>query len=368
MKIIHCADLHLDSKLSAHLDSSKEKIKRADLLNSFVDMVNYAKKDGINSIIIAGDLYDKKKLSLDAKSKILDTINLSPNITFYYLKGNHDSESLLGELESIPNNLKLFDEGWTKYQIGENVVISGIELTKDNINDYTSNMNLDPRNINIVVLHGQENETRNDDNTIVISLKDLRNKHIDYLALGHIHSHKYIPLDSRGYYCYSGCLEPRGFDEIGEHGFVVLDIDENNKEINHSFVKVTPNHDVKLVKVDVSEAANVSDIFETIKQTFEDETITTNDIVKVELIGECDYDESNNINVDIIQRSLESMCYALEVEDKTNTKIDYDAYENSASLKGEFVRLVKELEGVPEEDKAKIIRYGIQALRGEEIE
>jgi exonuclease SbcD len=51
------------------------------------------------------------------------------------------------------------------------------------------------------------------DKTEVISLKELKNKAIDYLALGHIHSYKMEQLDSRGVYCYPGCLEGRGFDE-----------------------------------------------------------------------------------------------------------------------------------------------------------
>lgn len=48
-------------------------------------------------------------------------------------------------------------------------------------------------------------------------------RNIDYLALGHIHKYKKGSIDSRGVYCYSGCLEARGFDECGEKGFVLLD-------------------------------------------------------------------------------------------------------------------------------------------------
>ena len=53
----------------------------------------------------------------------------------------------------------------------------------------------------------------------------LKNKNIDYLALGHIHGYKEAPLDGRGKYCYPGCLEGRGFDECGKKGFVLLNIE-----------------------------------------------------------------------------------------------------------------------------------------------
>ena len=47
-------------------------------------------------------------------------------------------------------------------------------------------------------------------------------------------------------------------------------------------------------------------------------------------------------------------------------KIDPNDYKNDISLKGEFIRLVLN-SNENEEDKASIIRAGIQALSGEEI-
>ena len=74
---------------------------------------------------------------------------------------------------------------------------------------------------NIVVLHGQIASVSGVDQ---VNLKRLQGENIDYLALGHIHSHSAEKLDSAGYYCYPGCLEGRGFDECGEKGFILLDI------------------------------------------------------------------------------------------------------------------------------------------------
>lgn len=46
-------------------------------------------------------------------------------------------------------------------------------------------------------------------------------------------------LDARTY-CYAGCLEGRGFDECGEHGFVVPDIDEDTGTYTCEFVPFAP--------------------------------------------------------------------------------------------------------------------------------
>ena len=79
-----------------------------------------------------------------------------------------------------------------------------------------------------MTLHGQLAKYKPKDHVEVINLGELRNKSIDYLALGHVHSYEEGQLLPRGVYCYPGCLEGRGFDETGEHGFVLLDINEES--------------------------------------------------------------------------------------------------------------------------------------------
>ncbi|MCM1083087.1 MAG: hypothetical protein NC393_05185 [Clostridium sp.] len=46
MKIIHCADLHLDSKLNANLDGAKKRERKAELLGTFTRLIDYAVKIG----------------------------------------------------------------------------------------------------------------------------------------------------------------------------------------------------------------------------------------------------------------------------------------------------------------------------------
>lgn len=93
-------------------------------------------------------------------------------------------------------------------------------------------LNPDPTRVNIVVLHGQVAEYKPKNDAPEISLPKLTNKNIDYIALGHIHDFKIEKLDSRCSWCYSGCLEGRGFDECGKKGFVLLDIKNNKVQAN----------------------------------------------------------------------------------------------------------------------------------------
>ena len=234
MKIIHCSDLHLDSKMETNLDKEKARERKNEILITFEKMVEYAKENEVKIIIIAGDMFDKKNVSVKAKKIVKNAIETHPEIDFIYLKGNHDEGSLLTEEDDVPNNLKTFtDENWTSYQYGD-IVITGIEFGSKNNYDIYNSLILEKNKTNIVIMHGQETETNTKDKAEVINLKQLKNKNIDYLALGHIHKYKQEKLDNRGIYCYSGCLEGRGFDECGEKGFVLLNVED--KKIETKFI------------------------------------------------------------------------------------------------------------------------------------
>ena len=359
MKIIHCADIHLDSKMESNLSKEKARERRNEILITFEKMVEYAKENDVKIIIIAGDLFDKKNVTIKAKKIVKNAIQTNQDIDFIYLKGNHDESGFLDEEEQIPENLKTFNkENWTTYNYGE-ITISGIEFgEKSNYEIYNSLM-LEKNKTNIVVMHGQEMQTDKRDKTEIINLKELKNKNIDYLALGHIHQYKEEKLDNRGKYCYSGCLEGRGFDECGSKGFVMLDIEGNTIKTKFiPFAKRTLHE----VKVDITGDITNNQIEEKIIAQTQD--ISKDDLVKVVLTGKIELETEKDIQY--LTQKLEDSFYFIKIKDNTQIKIDYMKYKYDASLKGEFIRLVLE-QDLEEDEKAQIIQTGIKALSGEEV-
>ena len=73
MKIIHTADLHLESKMGVNLNTDQAKKRRNELLFTFENLIIEAKKLNVNVIIIAGDMFDTK--SINKKTKEILTIN-----------------------------------------------------------------------------------------------------------------------------------------------------------------------------------------------------------------------------------------------------------------------------------------------------
>ena len=360
MKIIHCSDLHLDSKMQTNLTKEKAKERRNEILMTFQKLVQYAKEEGVKIILIAGDMFDSNKITVKAKNIVKDAIINAPEIDFLYLKGNHDEADFIQEEEQKIENLKTFSkEAWTTYSYN-NIKITGIEFGEKSEFDIYSSLILDKNDINIVCLHGQESKYEAKDKAEIINMQELKNKNIDYLALGHIHKYKEQKLDTRGVYCYSGCLEGRGFDECGQKGFVLLDIEDGKIERNFIPFAQRTLHEIP---VDITKTNTTSETIAKIESNIVD--IPKEDLVKIILTGKVELESERDI--DYILKNYQDRFYYLKVYDETLPLIDYEKYENDASLKGEFIRLVLS-QKITDKEKKEIIVTGIKALSGEEID
>ncbi|MCR4705641.1 MAG: DNA repair exonuclease [Lachnospiraceae bacterium] len=366
MKIIHCADLHLDSRMTTNLDPDRAKERKIELLNTFGRMVSYAAEHDVRAILIAGDLFDTNAISARARNYVKDRIEANPDILFFYLKGNHDAnDSFTETFESIPENLKLFSDTWTQYELEDGrIVIYGIELTKENAGSAFTTLLPAPEPVNIVMLHGQAGEYRSKNTAESIDLSALRNRNIDYLALGHVHEIQEQPLPPRGKMRYPGCLEGRGFDECGTHGFWLLDIDTNNSTITDEFIPAA-YRTLYEIHVDCAGTKTSPEILERCRDAILKSGATERDLLKLVWDGAVDIDCEKS--PEFVASQLRDEHYFLKIYDRTQTHVNYEDYALDASLKGEFVRAVKADETLSDEEKAEIIRCGIRALGGEEI-
>ncbi len=350
MKIIHIADLHLDSSLEKNLDRQKAKKRKTELVSAFENVVSYATQNSVRLILVAGDMFDSKKVSLNTVSTVASIIEHAGEVDFLVLNGNHDNTNAFEMLQSIPQNLKFFGESWQYYDY-ENVTVGGILISQSN-RAACENPDFKVDRYNIALMHG---DIKSD-----IPLVSLRSKNIDYLALGHYHQFRTDRLDARASYVYSGCLESRGFDESGQKGFVLLDTDKNTFEfITHLCIRRMFDLDV-----DITGLLNYADIKEATLKKLVENSARPEDMVKIRLKGEFTLDT----NKDLAQLSqlLNSSFYFAKTVDESTLRINPNDYKNDPSLKGEFVRNVLNSE-LSNEEKNKIIVLGIRAIRGEEL-
>lgn len=363
MRIIHCADLHLESPLKNILSPEKAKERRDELLYNFDRLVEYANENSVDIILVAGDIFDRGTKRKTAVRHIIELVNENPDIDFVFLKGNHDTGGVFDDEYDIPSNAKLFNQNnWKGYDFGD-VVIKGVELSKNNYKDVALSLVLDPGKCNIVTLHSGAANYEGEKEIYEVNFNDLKNKNIDYLALGHIHKYERQQLDDRGIYVYPGCLEGRGFDETGKKGFVLLDIGADNKIVDKFIPFAT--RQIHRVEVNVSPEDSMVAIIDNIHDAVDD--IPSKDLVEIVLVGKTNMNELVDIDIRRIKREFDEKFYFFKVKDNTTVEIDYASFANDKSLKGEFVRLL-EKQDISDEDKSLIVELGIKALKGENLD
>ena len=349
MKLIHTADLHLGARTEAKLPPRRAEERRAELLATLADIATLAKREEA-ALLIAGDLFDTATPSRRTLTAFLDIVHSHPTVRFFCLPGNHDGGGF--PAVECPENLHLFGREWSSVSVGD-TDFYGIAPEGDIPYDA---LNPDPERRNVVLLHGAVREGGTPEPGAVV-LSRLAGRGIDYLALGHYHSHRVGRLDARGVYAYSGTPEGRGMDEAGECG--VLLVDTALSPIAPVFLP-TARRRIHRLPVDVTEGPVRTAIEAAVVN------IPEGDLVRIELVGALAPDAPRP-DLARLTSLFENRFYYFEIKDKCTLAISPDDYLGSLNLKGEFVRQVMAA-ALSEEEKTAILRAGLAALRGEEDE
>ena len=306
-------------------------------------------------VIIAGDLFDDDFVSRDALDEVLTLIKRATKTIFFYLPGNHEGDIIEKSGLAVPDNLMIFGKKWTYFKIGEVNIIGRSETNPEMFSD----ISLSGDEKNIVVLHGELRDRS--DYSGVIGTKDIYELPIDYLALGHYHTYSSHSIGARTSAVYCGTPEGRGFDEVGDKGFVIIDIDRYS--VFHQF-KATAKRALRICKVDVTGIERTVELEDAIES--EVSRIERNDLVRVQLTGSRTL--GNKYDTEYLESLWKDRFYYFEIKDETNVSFCAEDFKNDKSLKGEFIRGVIADESLDEKMKELVITMGLRALMGKEID
>lgn len=360
MRIIHTGDVHLGAA-TRNLPPKQAAIRKKEIVDGFRRMCAYAKSQGVTAVLIAGDLFDEGRVENALYAEVLSTIANSAPVCFFYARGNHDGG--FSEGENLPKNLYLFSKNatWSSYDLPENITITGIDGERFTLDSYRQ-LQLRPERYNFVLLHGEiaQNERAQSG---AIALSRLQGKYIDYLALGHIHipSKTPIRLDGRGVYRYCGCLEGRGFDECGQRGCFLLEI-ENGRLQREEFLSFS-SREVCEAAADISACETYYDVERAALTALQN--INPQNMIKLFLRGRHKAGLCKDIS--LLSQRLSQSFFFVKTVDESSIVIDYAAFQNDLSERGEFVREVCRFD-MSESERAEILDVGLKALAGEDID
>lgn len=352
ISFIHTGDIHLGLKFdNVSLAKDKAIARRTELWQTFESIISYAIDKKVNFIFIAGDLFERDYFSLGDMKRVADILSKAENINILISAGNHDSfygNSLYSGVEWSDNVTIFGHEGIEKKYFKDlNTMVYGYSWNRLEFkeNKLLSNIEIDESFTNILLLHG---DISNSSNYLPLSLKDLENLNMDYIALGHIH--KPNILTNRIAYC--GCPEPLDFSETGRRGFIEGSIDERGTHIELIYHNKRTFHDIE---VQIDSHHTYLDIVNMIKE----EKSRDDDFYRFKIIGYYDQD----LVIDGIINDLRDYFYHVEIIDKSIPDYDLDLIqmENVDNIMGKYIETMKE-KGLDNEIVQDSLYRGIRAL------
>lgn len=372
MRLIHCADLHIEANLRDFKNPEDRNARRIELLQNFPLLVKYAQKANADGILISGDLLGKSVVSSHTRDIILETISSNKSLTFWYVPGEHDDKNFLEGLSDPPSNLVIFDECLKTVEIGifSTVTLTSLKITHNNVEDFYDGLSLPADRFNIVMLHGVDKSVadvpadtlyEDIDPHKLLDIQRLSGRHIDYLAMGGDHSSYRAMLDERCTVAYPGCLEGFSFNDTGDKGFILIDIDEESLSAVYSFINFSKRR-YYTVNVDVSGVENTEQCYGLISEALSEMDFLETDHIEVHLTGEVD--AFLKLDLHSLEASFAGTCSLFCIKNDTMPMITYSDYSGDTSVKGDFVRIVSESD-LSDREKAIVIKNGIKALSGE---
>lgn len=353
MKFVHIADMHFDSPF---VNLSEKDImgdlRRLEQRKVFKKIIEYIKENNIKYFFISGDLYEHKYIKQSTIEYINKLFEEIPETNIYIAPGNHDPYTK--------------NSYYNKYNWSKNVKIFGPKVEKIETQDvniygygfddfYCSDSGVENIEIeqnekpNILIIHGNiDGSTIEDMQYNSMSKKMLEEKGFDYVALGHIHKKDYNTEENQKI-VYPGSTISLGFDELGEHGMIVGDVEKNKLEIQ--FVKLDDKQFTKR-ELNVDNIYSKEELIEKINEL----KIEENNYVEIILIGNRNFEINK---YDLIRYILNNNI--IKIKDNTKIAYDLEKLENENTLKGLFIKeMNKKIKNAETEEEKEIIEKSIE--------
>jgi exonuclease SbcD len=370
IRFLHTGDLHLGYDFSkSGMAEESARLRRDDLKQTFNSIIDMAIEKQVDMLLIAGDLFEHRYAAKPLIKFIDDGFRKLKDIPVFIAPGNHDPRTADSYYNTYPwsSNVHIFGARWSHvdlpwlnarvwgwgfetYTVKDDVFRRFPSLPKDGV-------------INIIVVHGSDTRVLPHDcaDYLPFTPESIELTGADYTALGHYHRGRPVLTRSGNHKaCYCGCPEGLGFDEPGDRGVMLVELDSRKSKVD--FVK-TSRRTYRHAEVDITGALTLDDVSSKVLASIPVD-IRRQDMFEIKLTGEVDpefvLDEPE------LARILKDEFFFYRL--KTELYHGYDTENlNPETLTGRFVIKMKHLivEAEDEEHKAMLklaLKYGLDAL------
>ncbi len=355
MKLLHAADLHLDSAF-AGLSDREAALCREESRTTVRRLVDWGNDHGADVMLLAGDLFDSDRLySQTAQTLALALGRFRGKI--FLAPGNHDFYAPGSSYDTVawPENVHIFTAPTARTvalpELNASVTGAAFTAAEERTGLDGAAFSGDDAPIRLGVLHGEV--TAGESRYRPISPAEIEKTGLTYLALGHVHRFGGVQRAGATAYAYPGCLPGRGFDETGDKGFLFGEVTEKGADLD--FIPFARRRYLS-VTADITDR----DPAEAVRQALGPGC--GGDVCRVLLTGA----RREDFSLGALEEELTGLCAALTFSDETYPEEDIWARCGEDSLRGLFLQELRgRYDGASEEEKKEIllaVRFGLAAL------
>ena len=225
LKILHSADWHLDSPFTGVTPDQQTYLKEAQ--RKIPAMVaDLCRRENCDLVLLSGDLFDgpATKDSVENLKRALAHCA----VPVFISPGNHDfcAPGSPWLEENWPENVHIFTGGLESVAVNNlDCRVYGAGFTSMDCPGLLEGFRADgEERYKLGVLHGDPVQLRSP--YCPVTAAQVRDSGLHYLALGHIHKDGSF-CSGRTLCGWPGSIMGRGFDELGEKGVYIVDVDES---------------------------------------------------------------------------------------------------------------------------------------------
>ncbi len=235
MRLIHTADIHLDTSFAASgMPVACANRRRQGLRDVFHALVERARIWPADALLIAGDLFELDRVSRDTVAFLQREFAYLAPIPVFLAPGNHDPyvpESPYAT-ETWPPNVHIFrTPTWSSVETEDipltvhGFAFDGLDISA---NPFGALRAQQDGRVHIAVAHGSERSHQPPDKQAYAPFHAVEAAcpGLTYLALGHFHAATPITGPFTTSMWYSGMPEGRGFNDLGLRHYLEVDISD----------------------------------------------------------------------------------------------------------------------------------------------
>ena len=235
MRILHLADVHLGASFASFGPHAADRAE--SVLAAFRKVPEVAAEQGIDAVLVAGDLFDSARpsdrIAAEAREVFRRLLEVTPAV--FAVPGNHDPLVIPGPYTDLPEPVHVF----SRPEPGEPVSVEteagplhvygfayDFAHNPDPLSDFRRK---EAEGVHVALLHGAVRDAPHwsGGESLRLAQEDLSVLEVDYVALGDYHRFRPpadFAADGSLPACYCGSFAGLDHTETGPHGMVRADV------------------------------------------------------------------------------------------------------------------------------------------------